>query len=65
MDKTRLIIIEVVELFEYKKSNKGYWDRLKLYKQIVNKALLIKGALYPNYSLLFFIDNATSYFIFT
>ena len=36
VEKTRLTVTEAIELFEYKKLNKGYWDRLKLYKQVVN-----------------------------
>lgn len=60
----RLTITEVIELLEYRKSNKGYWDRSKLYKLIINKALLITKALYSDYSLFFLFDNATSNFIF-
>lgn len=44
--KTRLSVIETIKLFEYKKIHKSYWDKLKLYKQIVYKALLITKTLY-------------------
>lgn len=32
IEKTGLTVTEAVELFEYRKSNEGYWDRPKLYK---------------------------------
>lgn len=57
-------MIEAVELFEYRKANKRYWDRFKLYKQVVNKALLLTGILYLGYSLLFLFDNTTNYFVY-
>ena len=59
-----LSVIEAVELFEYGKTNKGYWDGSKLHKQVVNKALLIAKALYLGYSLLFLFDNATSHSVY-
>lgn len=59
-----LIVTEAVELFEYEKSNEGYWDGFKLHKQVVNKVLPIAEALYPDYTLLFLFDNATSHFVF-
>lgn len=61
IEKTRLTILEVAELFEYRKNDKGYWDRAKLHKQIVSKALPIVEVLYSGYSLLFFFDNITSH----
>lgn len=64
IDKTGLIVIKAVELFEYKKSNESYWDWLKFYKQVVNKVLFIAEVLYPDYLLLFFLNNVTSYFVF-
>lgn len=64
MDKTGLTIIETVELFEYGKSNEGYWDGPRLHKKVVNKALPIAKALYPSYPLLFLFDNDISYFVF-
>ena len=57
--------METVKLFEYKKSNKSYWDRPKLYKQVVNKVLPIVKTLYIGYLLLFCFDNITSHFVFT
>ena len=47
IDKTGLSVTEAVELFEYGKTNEGYWDGSKLHKQVVNKALPIAEALYP------------------
>ena len=64
IDKTGLTVTEAVELFEYGKSNEGYWDGPKLHKQVVNKALPIAEALYLGYSLLFLFDNATSHSVF-
>lgn len=64
IDKMRLTIMEAMELFEYKKSNKGYWDRFKLVKQVVHKILLITEALYQGYLLVFLFNNTTSHSIF-
>lgn len=64
IDKMGLTVTEAVKLFEYRKSNEGYWDGSKLHKQVVNKALPIAGALYPSYSQFFLFDNATSYSVF-
>ena len=55
---------KVVELFEYGKNNERYWNRFKLYKQVVIKALFIADALYPRYSLLFLFDNAIGNFVY-
>lgn len=55
---------EVVEIFEYRKNNDGYWDKTKLHQQVVTKALLIAKALYPSYSLIFLFDNATSHSVY-
>lgn len=55
---------EAVELFEYGKNNKSYWDGAKLHQQVVNKALPIAEAFYSGYSLLFFFDNATSHSVY-
>ncbi len=41
MEKTELTILKAVKLFEYGKNNEGYWNRAKLHKQAVSKALLI------------------------
>lgn len=53
--------MEVVKIFKYKKNNNRYWDRAKLYKQIVNKALFIAKILYFEYSLLFLFNNTISH----
>lgn len=53
--QTGLTITEAVEIFEYGKNNNGYWDRAKLHKQVVEKALPIAEALYPGYSLVFYL----------
>lgn len=55
---------EAIKIFEYKKTNDGYWDRAKLYQQVVIKALPIAEALYPYYSLVFLFDNATNHFVY-
>ena len=64
MEKIELTILEIVELFEYGKNNERYWNGAKLHKQVVSKALSIAKALYPDYSLLFLFDNATSHFVY-
>ena len=64
MEKAERTITKAVVLFEYGKVNKGYWDRLKLHQQVVNKTLHIAEALYPGYSLLFLLDNAISYSVY-
>lgn len=64
IEKTRLIILEAVELFEYEKNNEGYYNGAKLYKQIVSKALYIAKALYLGYLLLFLFDNITSHSVY-
>ena len=64
IQQTGLQEIEAVEIFEYGEKNDGYWDRAKLHKQVVNKALPIAEALYPGYSLLFLFDNATSHSVY-
>lgn len=55
---------KAAKLFKYGKKNKGYWDRFKLYKQVVHKDLSIAEALYPGYSPFFFFDNATNYIVY-
>ena len=64
LDKTGLSTEEAVEIFEYGKNNDGYWDGVKLHKQVMTKALPIAEALYPGYSLLFLFDNATSHSVY-
>ena len=61
---TSLIETEAVKIFEYGKNNDGYWDGLKLLKQVVEKTLPIAEALYPGYSFLFMFDNATSHAVY-
>ena len=46
--------MKAIKLFKYRKSNEGYWNKPKLYKQVANKALPIIKALYPGYSQFFF-----------
>ena len=64
IDNTELSVTEAVELFEYEKTNQGYWDGPRLHKQVANKALPIAEVLYPGYSLLFLFNNATSHFVY-
>ena len=64
LEKSGLNVTEAVEIFEYGKSNDGYWDGPKLHHQVVTKALPIAEALYPGYSLLFLFDNATSHSVY-
>lgn len=64
VEKCGLLTIEVVEIFEYRKNNNGYWDRAKLHHQVVGKALSIREGLYPRYSLLFLFDNATKHSVY-
>lgn len=47
LEKLGLKVIEVVEIFKYEKSNNRYWDKPKLYHQVITKALPIADALYP------------------
>lgn len=53
-----------MKIFEYKDNSNKYWDKAKLYKQVVNKALFIAKILYPNYLLLIFFNNTTNYSIY-
>lgn len=62
--KTELVEIKIVEIFEYKKNNDKYWDGAKLYKQVVNKVLLIAQVFYTEFSLFFLFDNITNYSIY-
>lgn len=55
LDKTELIVMKVVELLKYEKSNGEYLDRPKLQKYVVNKALTIPKVLYLGYLLLFLL----------
>lgn len=65
IQQIRLQEIEVVENFEYKKNNDSYWNKVKLYKQVINKTLPIIKAFYPKYSLFFLFDNVTIHLIYT
>ncbi len=64
IQQTGLQEIEAVEIFKYRKNNDSYWDGAKLHKQVVNKALPVVEALYPEYSLFFLFDNITSYSVY-
>ena len=44
--------------------NEEYWDRSKLYQQMVKKVLPIAEALYPGYFLLILFNNVTSHSIY-
>lgn len=49
---------------EYGKNNKGYWNGVKLVKQVKKKVLPIVKALYPRYLLPFLFDNITSHLVY-
>ncbi len=55
---------EDVKIFEYGKNNDEYWDRAKLYKEVIEKALPIAKAFYLGYSLCFLLDNITNHSIY-
>lgn len=59
MEKYSFLEIEVVEIFEYRKNNNGYWNRAKLHKQVISKAFPIAEVLDLRYSLFFLFDNTT------
>lgn len=40
-DKIRLVEKKAVEIFEYRNINNEYWNRAKLYKQVIDKVLPI------------------------
>lgn len=54
----------MVKLFGYKKNNERYWDRAKLHKQVVGKALPIIETSYLDYWLLSLFDNTISHFVY-
>lgn len=56
--------IEIIKVFGYKKDNDRYWNKTKLYQQVVKKVLCITKIFYPDYLLLFLFPNGTSYFIY-
>lgn len=55
IQQTRLQKIEIIENFKYRKNNNGYWDRVKLYKQVVNKMLPISEVFYSKYLFFFYL----------
>lgn len=52
-------------MFEYEKINRIYWNKFKLYQQMVNKVLLIIKTFYLRYLLFFLFDNITSYWVYS
>ena len=63
-EKLGLLEMEDVGINEYGINNNGYWDRAKLYKQVVSKALPIVEGLSPRYSHLFLFANAISHSVY-
>ena len=63
LEKTELTFKEVVELIEYKNNNKRYWNKSKLYKQVINKAFLIAEDFYLRYLLIFLFKNTISHLV--
>lgn len=60
INQTGIKVTKNNDLFEYRKANEDYWDRLRLYKQVDNKVLSIAKALYSGYSLLLLFNNPAS-----
>lgn len=56
---------KAIEILKYEKNNEGYWDRVKLVKEVKKKAFPIVKAIYPRYSHLFLFDNITSHLVYT
>lgn len=52
-----------MEILEYGENNDKYWNELKLFWQVIKKALPIAEILYSKYSILFIFDNAISYLV--
>lgn len=46
------------------KNDNGYWDKIKLHKQVISKAFSIINTFYLEYSLLFLFDNIISHLIY-
>lgn len=65
MRNTSLKINEAIKILEYKKNNDKYWDKIKLFWQVIKKALPIAKALYFEYFLLFMFNNITSSLVYT
>lgn len=63
IEKAGLNYIKVIEIFKYEKNNNRYWDKTKLYPQVINKALPIIKSLYSDYLLLFLLNNAINDFV--
>lgn len=53
VEKYKLVFIETMENFEYKKNNDKYWNGVKLYYQIMKKTLFIMKNLYSRYFFFF------------
>lgn len=53
--KKKLIYTKLIKIFKYKKNNNRYWNRAKLYQQVINKALFIVKVFYFSYLFLFFL----------
>lgn len=62
--KTRLITIEAMELFKYKKKDRNYENKEKLHDQVVNKTISIFKAFYPGCYFIFLLKNANSVFAY-
>lgn len=58
------IFKEVAKIFEYSQED-SYWNWAKIVNRIWEKALLIAQTLYPEYQIIFMLDNAKSHAIFT
>lgn len=60
-----LTYINAFEIFEYRKYNNNYYDRAKLYQQVIKKALFIPEiTIFSRYLLLFLFHNTTSQSIY-
>lgn len=64
MKKYSLLKTKAIEILKYRINNDEYWDKVKLYKQVVSKAFFIVNALYFGYSFLFLFYNLTNYFVY-
>lgn len=64
-EEIKLVETKAIDIFEYRKNNDGYWNGVKLYKQVANKTLSIMLTLYSRYSFLFLFNNATSHSIYS
>ena len=61
--KTRLNMTKTVEVFEYRKNDEWYWDRVKLHRKMFDKTLPTAEVFYQD-SPLFLFDNANSHFVY-